>query len=117
MLNAGYCAIIYEAFRAQGFDRTHGLGVEAAIVVMAISSIGFVIPVSAGMGTYHYLFGGPLRLLYAVPQAPAMACATVVHALAHITYGALGGPGLLIQWMRARKRDQSTQTTSMDPPT
>ncbi|MFC1525365.1 lysylphosphatidylglycerol synthase transmembrane domain-containing protein [Candidatus Latescibacterota bacterium] len=103
LLNAGYCAIIYEAFRSQAFHQSHGLGAGAAIVVMAISSIGVVVPAPAGTGPYHYFFGRSLHLLFAIPQAASLACATVVHAMANLTYLALGGPALLAQWLTARR--------------
>lgn len=102
LLNLGYCLIIYESIRCFGLDATHGLGVGAAIVVMAISSLGVVVPTPAGAGSYHYFFGQSLYVLFGVPLAVAMACATVVHAMATVTYLVIGGPALVMQWSRSR---------------
>lgn len=105
LLNFGYCLIIYESLHCFGLDESHGLGVSAAVVVMAISSLGVVIPTPAGAGSYHYFFGQSLHVLLGVPLAAAMACATVVHAMANVTYLVIGGPALVIQWSRSRRRE------------
>ena len=96
LLNAGYILIIYEAFIAFGFHTAHGLGPLQALVIMAISSLGIVAPVPGGTGAYHFLFGQSLSLLFSVPLAAALACATVVHALANLLYVILAGPAFLL---------------------
>ena len=101
LLNAGYVCIIYESYAAFGFDGPPwNLGAAAALVVMSISSIGVVAPTPGGTGTYHFFFGRSLTALFGVPQAPALACATVVHALSSLTYLAIGLPALLAQRWR-----------------
>ena len=101
-LNLGYILIIYEAFMAFGFTASPGLGATAAVVVMALSAVGMTVPTPGGTGSYHLLFGRGLILLFAVAEAPAMACATAVHALANLTYIALGVPALVLQRRRHR---------------
>ena len=96
LLNAGYILLIYEAFMAFGFDASHGLGAVEAVVIMAISSLGMVVPVPGGTGPYHFFFGQSLHLLFAVPAAAAMACATAVHAIANLLYVSSAGPALLL---------------------
>lgn len=100
LLNLGYVLIIYEAFAC--FGATQALGLGAALVIMAISSIGVVVPTPGGTGTYHFFFGQSLHLLYDIPAPAALACATATHALAALAYLALGGPALWLQW-RGRK--------------
>ena len=102
LLNVGYILIIYEAFTAFGLTESHGLGVTAALVIMALSAVGMTVPTPGGTGSYHLLFGQGLILLFAVAEAPAMACATAVHALANLTYLFLGVPALLLQRRRHR---------------
>ena len=109
LLNLGYCAIIYQSLRCFGLDEAHGLGVGAAIVVMAISSLGVIVPTPAAAGPYHYCFGQALHIFFDVPLATSMACATVVHAMANITYLVPGGPALMIQWSRSRRREPQTK--------
>ena len=107
ILNLGYILIIYEAFLA--FDIP--LGWDAALVIMALSAIGMVIPTPSGAGSYHFLFSQGLIVLYATTTDLALACATAVHAIANLTYLALGGPALLLQ----RKKASGSQEQSLMP--
>jgi hypothetical protein len=104
LLNTGYVFIIYATFRGMGLDQAYGLGLPAALVIMAISSIGVIAPTPGGAGSYHLAFSASLHLLYHLPKSEALACATVAHALATLTYMAIGGPALLIQWMQNRRK-------------
>ncbi|HJP30738.1 MAG: lysylphosphatidylglycerol synthase transmembrane domain-containing protein [Candidatus Latescibacteria bacterium] len=101
LLNLGYALITWFSFAAFGYheDPWH-LGGRAAIVVMAISSIGVVVPLPGGIGSYHLFYGRSLHLLFAIPLASTMACATVVHAVSNLTYFAVGAPALLLQRRR-----------------
>ena len=103
LLNLGYIFILYESVAAFGLTRSHGLGFVASLVVMAISSIGVVLPTPGGIGSYHLFFAQGL-MIYGVPQAPALACATAVHALATLTYLGIGGPALLLQRRKGAKK-------------
>ena len=96
LLNAGYILLIYEGFVAFGFHTDYSLGAPEALVIMAISSLGIVAPVPGGTGPYHFLFSQSLLLLFSVPAAAALACATTVHALANLLYITLSGPALLL---------------------
>ena len=96
LLNLAYILIIYQSYVAFSFhEAPWSLGAAEALVVMAVSSIGVVIPAPAGTGPYHYFYGYALHVLFAVPLAAAMACATTVHALANLTYLAIGLPTFL----------------------
>ena len=97
ILNLGYILIIYEAFLAFGIP----LGWDAALVIMALSAIGMVVPTPSGAGSYHFFFSQGLIVLYATTTDLALACATAVHAIANLTYLALGGPALLLQRKKA----------------
>lgn len=109
LLNAGYGLITWISFAAFGFDDPPlALGAEAALVVMAISSIGVVIPVQGGIGTYHFFYSTALIALFAVPEPSALACATVVHAVSNLTYFAVGAPALLLQRRRHGQRGSLT---------
>lgn len=111
LLNAGYILIIYESFAAFGLDQSYGLGATASMVIMAISSIGVVLPTPGGTGSYHFFFGRSLHLVFSVPMAAAMGCATAVHALATLTYVLLGGPALVIQRRAFKRRTELVSTT------
>ncbi|MFH1570236.1 MAG: lysylphosphatidylglycerol synthase transmembrane domain-containing protein, partial [Gemmatimonadota bacterium] len=101
LLNLGYGLIIYEAILAYDLDATQGLGATASVVVLAVSSIGVVVPTPGGTGSYHLLFSQSL-MLFGVPGATALACATVVHGMANLTYLAIGGPASRTPRRRAR---------------
>ena len=107
ILNLGYILIVYEAFLA--FDIP--LGWDAALVIMALSALGMVVPTPSGAGSYHFFFSQGLIVLYATTTDLALACATAVHAIANLTYLALGGPALLLQ----RKKVPASQGQSLMP--
>lgn len=100
ILNIGYILIIYEGFLAFDFDGVYALGLDAALVLMTMSSFGVIFPTPGAAGSYHAFFGKALVHLYAVPQSAALACATAVHGIATVTYLAVGGPALLSQRRR-----------------
>ena len=107
LLSSCYMLIIYESFLSFGFVRSYDLGAGATLIVMAISSIGIIVPTPAGVGSYHLFFRDALHLLYQVPETAAIACATVVHAIANLTYLALGAPALLWQLWSLRKKGEA----------
>ena len=103
LLNAAYVFIIYAAFIGMGLHQLYDLDAAAALAIMAISSIGVIIPTPGAIGSYHLFFSEALHRLYAVPLPTALACATLTHALANLLYVLLGGPTLLWQWHRSRR--------------
>lgn len=107
LLNTGYVLIIYATFCGMGLDAEYALGMPAALVIMAISSLGVIVPTPGGTGSYHIAFSVSLQQLYHLPATQALACATLAHALATLTYIAIGAPALLIQWFQNRKRRAS----------
>ncbi|MFA6109807.1 MAG: lysylphosphatidylglycerol synthase transmembrane domain-containing protein [Candidatus Latescibacterota bacterium] len=112
LLNIGYVLIIYEGFLAFDFDGVYALGLDAALVLMALSSFGVIFPTPGAAGSYHLFFSKSLVALYAVPQSAALACATAVHAIATVTYLTLGGPALL--WQRRRRRVEPTTAVDQE---
>ena len=110
LLNAAYVFIIYAAFIGMDLHQPYDLDAAAALAVMAISSIGVIIPTPGAIGSYHFLFGEALHHLYAVPLPTALACATLTHALATLTYILIGAPTLLWQWHRAGRAPTAPRT-------
>jgi glycosyltransferase 2 family protein len=103
LLNGGYVTMVYTSFVAFGLDTEYGLGFEAAVAVLAISSLGVIVPTPGGIGSYHTFFSQGLVLIFAVPAVPALACATALHAVGNLTYLASGGPAFLMQRKKANK--------------
>ena len=105
LLNLGYTLIVYESFIGFQFTSSYGLGLGPALVIMVISSIGVIFPTPGATGSYHAFFSKALVHLFDVPPNPALACATAVHAVATLTYMAIGFPALIWQ-RRLHKREQ-----------
>ena len=113
LLNIGYVLIYWFAFAAFDFHSAPWhLGGTAAIVIMAVSSIGMVLPAQGGIGTYHFFFGHSLHSLFAVPAAAALACGTLIHAVSNLTFVVIGVPALFLQ--RHRHGQQGSLTEEFD---
>jgi uncharacterized protein (TIRG00374 family) len=111
LLNFGYILTIYWAFQAFNLHvEPHGLGLVAAVVITAISTIGVVIPTPGGVGSYHYFFGHSLTALFAIPSAPAMACATLAHALGTFTFVLIGVPAILLRQLAKHRSSHESDT-------
>ncbi len=95
LLNLTYILTSYVTFFAFGFPSRYHLDFFDAIVVLVISTIGVIIPTPGGTGTYHYFCSQTLYAVCNVPLTDALAYATVMHALAFVTYLVAGGPGLI----------------------
>ena len=119
LLNSGYILIIYALFASMGLIENYDLDFTSAIVIMAISSLGIVVPTPGGTGSYHLIFSIALHKIYSVPEPLALACATIAHGLATITYLTIGCPALTLQWYYygRKNKNQSAQTINKDPPT
>jgi uncharacterized protein (TIRG00374 family) len=94
LLNLIYILATYVIFLSFNFS-THQFGIQDALVIMVISTVGVIIPTPGGTGTYHYFCSQALHRLYDIPLAEALAFATVVHGIVFITYLIAGGPSLL----------------------
>ena len=88
-----YILMLYVAFFA--FNLQSQLGFGSAIVLQAISSIGFAIPTPGGTGTYHFFASQTLSRLFQIPEETALSYATVTHAVTFIG-GTLAGLYYLI---------------------
>ncbi len=79
-----YIIMMYLPFYAFGMTTQYHLDWDAALVVQAISSIGFIIPTPGGTGSYHYFVIETLTKLYGVGIDVARSYATVTHAIGFI---------------------------------
>ena len=74
-----YIVMTYVAFFSFGDGMSH-LGFGAALVVLAISSIGIAIPTPGATGSYHWFAAQTLVRLFHIPNELALSYATVTHA-------------------------------------
>jgi len=82
-----YVVMTYVAFFSFGMDR---LGFGAAVVVLAISSVGIAIPTPGATGSYHWFAAQTLIKLFHIPAEVALSYATVTHAVGFIGVSVIG---------------------------
>lgn len=63
------------------FQESAKLGLTAGAAIMAISSVGVVLPSPGGTGTYHFFCSSALIYLFSVSQIDALSFATVTHLM------------------------------------
>lgn len=83
-----YLVMTYVSFLA--FEFEHPLGLDAALVVLAISSIGVAIPAPGSTGTYHFFASQSLTALFGIGTGQALSFATVTHALGFVGVTLIG---------------------------
>jgi uncharacterized protein (TIRG00374 family) len=76
-----YILMMYVALYA--FD-LEALGVQGALVIQALSSIGFAVPTPGAMGSYHAITSQTLSRLFSVDPAVALSYAMVTHAVGYV---------------------------------
>lgn len=82
--------ILMQYVAIQAFHLEHVLGLRAAIVILAISSIGVALPTPGATGTYHFFTMQALVRLYNVSGDIGLSYATVTHAVTFITVTIIG---------------------------
>lgn len=77
----GYILMAYFPFAMLNLGESYSLGINEAVVLTIVSSVGVSIPTPAGIGSYHLLIQQSMWLLYNVPLRTGLTYATVVHAV------------------------------------
>ena len=85
-----YIIMQFLPFYAFNMTEKYSLDMGTALVVQAISSIGFILPTPGGTGSYHYFVIQTLTKLYGVSDDVARSYATVTHAIGFIGTTLLG---------------------------
>ena len=85
-----YIFMIYLPFHAFGLAQHNGLDLRSAVVLQAISSIGYMAPTPGATGPYHYFTVQTLTKLYGVQGEAARSYAVVTHALGYLSTTCLG---------------------------
>jgi uncharacterized protein (TIRG00374 family) len=98
-----YGVMTYYAFISFGLS---DLGFSAAIVLLAISSIGIAIPTPGATGGYHWFAAQTLVRLFHVPNEVALGYATVTHAVGFV--------GVTVVGLYFFMRDHITLRDAMD---
>jgi uncharacterized membrane protein YbhN (UPF0104 family) len=85
-----YILMMYLPFYAFGLTEKYGLDLRSALVVQAISSIGYMAPTPGSTGPYHYFTVQCLTKLYGVNSELALSYATVTHAIGYFSMTVVG---------------------------
>jgi uncharacterized protein (TIRG00374 family) len=110
-----YIIMQFLPFYAFNMTEKYPLDLGTAMVVQAISSIGFILPTPGGTGSYHYFVIQTLTRLYGVSDDLARSYATVTHAIGFIGTTLLGfyfffKDKLHLREMRKREMTQEPST-------
>jgi len=93
----GYLLMAYIPFRMLGLAGPHDIGLVDAWILMAIGSLGLLVPSPGGIGSYHYVTIQALVILYMVPEGPAASYAVLTHAAQLVFYMIAGVLALIYQ--------------------
>ena len=79
-----YILMMYLPFYAFGLTGLYSLDLGSAVVLQAISSIGYIMPTPGATGPYHYFTIQTLSKLYHVSDELAGSYAALTHAIGYI---------------------------------
>lgn len=85
-----YIVMMYLPLYALGLPDRYSLDFGSALVVQAISSIGFMMPTPGATGSYHYFVIQSMTKLYGVGDDLARSYATLTHAIGYIVTTVVG---------------------------
>lgn len=85
-----YIIMMYIPFYAFGLTEKYGLDLRAALVIQAISSIGYMAPTPGAVGPYHYFTVQSMTKLYGVDDELARSYAAVTHAIGYLLMTIIG---------------------------
>jgi len=103
---ASYFLTVYLVFFA--LEATSHLTVGAGIILLAMGSLGIVVPVPGGIGTYHFLAMITLTELYAIAPEPAISYAYISHATQILVIVLAGS----VAWLAVSLRQHGNGTAS-----
>jgi len=102
-----YIVMVYLPFRM--LPDTSQLSFTDGITVMALGSLGIVVPVPGGIGAYHYITKVILTELYSVEANSAMSFATITHAGQTFLNVGLGALSYLLIGFYSRKQKPANE--------
>lgn len=105
-----YWAMTYVVFFA--LESTSHLTVMASLTAFSVGSLGFIMPVQGGIGTYHWAVKEGLKL-YDLPQTDGLTYATLVHGsqfIATLVIGVICFIAFALIKKQASRNEQSETT-------
>jgi uncharacterized membrane protein YbhN (UPF0104 family) len=100
------CYFLMTWFVMIGFAPTHSLSPMAGLAVLALGSVGMVMPVQGGIGTYHGFVTYTLTL-YGIAESDALVLALVLHGSTTVFLILIGAAALALLPVLNRKKQTS----------
>lgn len=107
-----YTLMAYLPLRMLSLAQPYGLGLLEAWELMALGSLGMLVPSPGGLGSYHYVTVQSLAYLFGVPETGAAAYAVLTHGAQLLLYLAMGSLCLVLQGDSLRALLADTRDTS-----
>ncbi len=112
---ACYALMAYCPLAILNLAAPYDLGLVDAWELMALGSLGLLVPSPGGLGSYHYVTIEALVHLFGVPEAAAATYAVLTHGVQLVLYVLAGGLCLVLQgiplralWRVARRKQDAS---------
>lgn len=92
----GYVLMTYIPFFMLDLPAQYNLGLLDGLLIMAISSLGIIVPSPGGIGSYNYMVMLGMSILYGIPEANGLAYSIVVYAVNFLTIIVFAGISFFI---------------------
>lgn len=91
-----YLLMTYIPFYMLDLPDLYNLSLLDGMLIMAISSLGIIVPSPGGIGSYNYMVMLGMSVLYGIPEATGLAYSIVVYALNFLTIIVFAGISFLV---------------------
>ena len=85
-----YALALYVPFLAFDPIVEAGLGLSAAVILLTLSTVAFILPVPGAFGTYHSFLKFALVTMYGIDEITALSFSIVTHELGYIMVMVVG---------------------------
>lgn len=85
-----YTLALYVPFQAFDPIAEAGLGLSAAVILLTLSTVAFILPVPGAFGTYHSFLKFALVTMYGIDEITALSFSIVTHELGYIMVMGVG---------------------------
>lgn len=85
-----YALALYVPFLAFDPIAEAGLGLSAAVILLTLSTVAFILPVPGAFGTYHSFLKFALVTMYGIDEITALSFSIVTHELGYIMVMVVG---------------------------
>jgi len=91
-----YALMTYIPFYMLDLTDLYNLSLLDGVLIMAISSLGVIVPSPGGIGSYNYMVMLGMSVLYDIPEATGLGYSIVVYALNFLTILVFAGASFFI---------------------